>query len=353
MEGASARRVEEAVEEEVGRRFDLRHELPVRAKVLRLGEERHVLVLVMHHIALGWVVEREVGAGVFASAYWALAGRAASGSGRRLRVQYADYAPLAAGGGCRSGVREGGWVLEGEVGRAAGGAGLPLDKVRPGVQRFEGRRCSAAGWVERWSGAAEGAECQRRGATLFMGLLAAFRRCCRASAGRRTSVVGTPMANRTSRRWRASSASSSTRWCCGCEPDGRSELPQLLQQVRQTALGAYAHQEVPFEKVVEALQPQRRPQPLAPLPGHAFAAKQCGGAATTCRGWKSVARRLGDLSARIDLTLDVDEAGDGLGLNWQYDTALFDASHHRGGWPRLFGHPAPQAALGSDVERPI
>ena len=98
---------------------------------------------------------------------------------------------------------------------------------------------------------------QREGATLFMVLLAAFQVLLSRYSGQDDIAVGSPIAGRNRGELGASSASSSTRWCCARRLDGDAAFRELLRQVRETALGAYAHQDVPFERLVEELQPAR------------------------------------------------------------------------------------------------
>ena len=236
---------------EAGRRFVLDQPPLLRVLLLRFAEDRHVLLVVLHHIVCdGWSI------GVFlqdlATAYDRV-GRGDEPPGETV-VQYADFAAWQreALSGPRLARLTGFWK---EQLADLEPLEIPTDHPRPPVRAARGDTCRArvpAPLVEALTGLAGQHE-----ATLFMGMLAAFQVLLARHGGQRDLAVGTAVANRTRR-----------------ELDGvlglfvntlvmRTRLPEsgtfaeLLGRVRRTCLDAYAHQDLPFEKVVEELRPVR------------------------------------------------------------------------------------------------
>jgi amino acid adenylation domain-containing protein len=233
--------------------FDLAHGPLVRATLLQLGQAEHVVLLTMHHIISdGWslgVLFREL-----SNLYGAfLEGRPSPLP--NLPVQYADFA---------SWQRE--W-LKGDVlalqldywrQRLAGPLAvleLPIDHPRPpvltfraGVHRelFPKTLCDALQEVSR-----------REGTTLFMTLLAAFQALLSRSTGQEDVVVGSPIAGRNRREVEDLIGFFVNSLVMRTDVSGDPTFRELLGRVRETTLEAYAHQDVPFEKIVEELQPQR------------------------------------------------------------------------------------------------
>jgi non-ribosomal peptide synthetase component F len=238
---------------EVRRPFDLSTGPLLRLTVARLEEEDHVLVLTIHHIVSdGWSL------GVFVSELAALYRAFAAGRPSplpELPIQYRDFALWQ---------REwlSGEVLDAQLGywrhRLAGAPPLlrlPVDRPRPPVQ---GTRGATRAW--RLPAAAAHslrALCRAEGATLFMGLLAAFKALLRAVCGQDDVVVGTDVANRGRREVEGLIGffvnSLVLRTGLGGDPTFR----ELLGRVRATTLGAYAHQDLPFSRLVEELRPER------------------------------------------------------------------------------------------------
>jgi len=319
--------------EEAAAPFDLARPPVVRLRLLSLADDDHALLFTVHHVtADAWsmdVLAREV-----ATLY------AAAVSGRELRlpalpVQYADYA-----------VWQRGW-LQGEVlaeqmawwrDRLAGAPEvleLPLDRPRPPFPTFRGGR-----EVRRLS--AEAAQALRalgrsEGSTLFMTLLAAFSLLLHRASGQETVVVGTPVANRGRLEIEGLIGFFANTLALSTDLGGDPPFRGLLRQVRETALGAYAHQDLPFEKLVEELRPRRdlSHPPIfqvllafenAPPPGArretALAIEPFGG---------------GNESANFDLVLACADQGEGLDCALDYNADLFDRSTAER-MLRLFAH---------------
>src|SRR6185369_15603120 len=227
----------------------------LRARLLQVGETEHLLLLTLHHIiADGWSVgilirelssyyQREVGGGSEESEL------------EELPIQYGDYA-----------VWQREWLqgekLAAELGywreQLAGAPAvlsLPTDHVRPAVQSFRGGRER----LELGAGLLRGLQqlSQEQGATLFMTLLGAFQVLLWRLSGQRDVVVGTPIANRQRREPEGLIGFFANTLVLRTQVAGGESFRELLGRVKETCLGAYGHQDVPFEKLVEELQPER------------------------------------------------------------------------------------------------
>ncbi len=241
--------------EEARRPFDLTRDLMLRAAVFRTGPDEAVLLLVEHHIAFdGWsdaVLFTEL-----AAAYAAL------GAGRRpelaeLPVQYADFAlwqrrrltgPLL--DRLVSYWRE-------QLADAPAQLSLPTDRPRPPVQTFTGaHRPFTAG---EGPAAAVRALSREEAATPYMTLLAAFVATLHLWTGATDVCVGTPIANRSRVELEPLIGFFSNTLVLRLRPAADGTFRQLVRQVKEAALGAYEHQDLPFEKVVEAVAPPRNP----------------------------------------------------------------------------------------------
>ena len=240
-------------EEEACLPFDLAGGPLLRLRLLRLSEEEHVLLVTMHHIVSdGWsmgVLVREVGL-----LYPALCAHAESPL-EELAIQYADYAVWQ---------REwlSGEVLEQQLRywreQLAGAPAvleLPSDRVRPAVQSFRG---SDQPFVvsERLTAALKEMS-QREGVTLFMTLLAAFKALLYRYTGQADIVVGSPIAGRNFVETEELIGFFVNTLVLRTDLSGDPTFRDLVGRVKEVALGAYLHQDVPFEKLVEELQPER------------------------------------------------------------------------------------------------
>jgi amino acid adenylation domain-containing protein len=233
--------------------FDLAHGPLVRATLLRLSSEDHVLLLILHHIIFdGWSAE------VFWRELAALYTAICTGlpiSLPALPLQYADFA-----------VWQRQW-LQGEVleaqltywkqqlGDTLPVLELPTDRPRPPVQTFQGARQSLL--LPASLTAALKTLSQQEGVTLFMTLLAAFQTLRCRYTGQTDLVVGTPIAGRTRAETEGMLGSFANTLVLRSDLSGNPRFRELLGRVREVTLGAYDHQDLPFEKLVEILQPAR------------------------------------------------------------------------------------------------
>ncbi|KAF0865635.1 non-ribosomal peptide synthase/polyketide synthase [Pseudomonas sp. LD120] len=304
--------------------FDLRNGPLLRAKLLQVAADEHVLVLTQHHIVSdGWSMQVMVEELIQLYAGYRQ-GRTVSLPD--LPIQYADYANWQ---------RQ--WMDAGERERQLGYwleqlAGeqpllmLPLDHARPAIQSYRGALLDIALPEELRLGLKQLA--QREGATLFMLLLASFQVLLHRYSGQADIRVGVPTANRNRVETERLIGFFVNTQVFKAEVDGQLGFSDFLQQVKQTALMAQSHQDLPFEQLVEALKPERSlsHSPLFQVMfNHQTAVK---------KGAQS--QRLDDLSietlswqgraAQFDLTLDTFESEDGLWASLTYATDLFEAS---------------------------
>nr|WP_306464213.1 non-ribosomal peptide synthetase [Corallococcus exiguus] len=317
---ARLREAERLATAESQRPFDLERGPVIRALLIRLAPEEHVLVLHLHHIVSdGWslgVMVREL-----TTLYAALR------EGRppalpELPVQYADFALWQ-----RAWLQ--GETLEAQLAwwtRQLEGAPraleLPTDKPRPAVSTQRGDTLPVhlpLTLSERVEALAK-----QEGATPFMVLLAAFQTVLHRYAGQDDVLVGTPIANRRHAETEGLIGFFVNTLVLRGTFGARTTFRELLAQVRATTLGAYEHQDVPFERLVESLQTtrdlgrmplfqvmfalQNAPVPELSLPG------------LTVRP-AALAERT---TSQFDLSLDLDRREDGFRGKLEYATDLFE-----------------------------
>jgi amino acid adenylation domain-containing protein len=309
------------IEAEARRPFDLAQGPVLRSSLLRLGEEEHVLLLTMHHIASdAW------SAGVFVKEMGALYEAYVEGRESplaELPVQYADYARWQ---------RE---LLQGEAleqqlqywrEQLAGAPPvleLPTDRPRPALQTFRGERLAFALGPELTERLRELS--RREGATLFMTLLAGFAALLSRYSGQEEVVVGTPIAGRTRSEVEGLIGFFVNTLALRADLTGDPTFGELLKRARETCLGAYQHQEVPFEKLVEELQPERS-LTHTPLFQVCLVLQNASIPELHLRGLKLKPLEIESVTAKFDLTLMLSERGGGLEGSIDYRTDLFDAA---------------------------
>jgi amino acid adenylation domain-containing protein len=252
---------EQQQEEELGRLlsdfsaqpFNLSQDSLLRVGLVRLGEDSHAVMLGTHHIISdGWsmsVLVKEV-----AAIYEAFS-RGEPSPLPELAIQYADFAVWQ-----REWLR--GEALERELSywrKQLNGAPpvleLPTDRPRPAVQAYRG--ASHSFHVSAEVSAGLKALSRSEGATLFMTLLAAFKVLLSRYSGQTDIVVGTPIAGRNRVELEPLIGFFVNTLALRTRLSSALNFREVLQQVRETALEAYAHENLPFEKIVEELNPER------------------------------------------------------------------------------------------------
>jgi amino acid adenylation domain-containing protein len=279
--------------------FDLARGPLLRLALLRLGEGDHVLLITLHHIVGdGWSV------GVLLREIAALASGAALPA---LAVQYADFAVWQ-----REWLR--GEVLEAQLtywrGRLAGTPrvlDLPLDRPRPAVQTFRGESRPFA--LPPALSEAVREVCRQEGATPFMVLLAAWALLLGRHAHQEDVLLGTPIAGRNRRETEELIGFFVNTLVMRADLSGSPSFAELVGRVRQAALDGYAHQDVPFERLVEELAPERDLS-HPPLFQVLFVLQNAGGRPVTVPGLTLTPLAVDSGVAKFDLTLTLRERED-------------------------------------------
>jgi len=314
---AQEREVERRVRRETGTSFDLEAGPLIRLQVLRLEPERHALLLSMHHIisdAWSWqVFGRE-----FAALYQALLqGEAADLPA--LSVQYVDYAQWQnrrlEDGALAADER---YWLE-RLGGRLPVLELPTDRPRPAVQTFAG----GSEWLRLDPGLPGRLHhlSREQGVTLFMLLLAAGAVFLSRHSGQEDIIVGTPVANRSQVELEDLIGFFVNTLALRLDLGGDPGFLELLRRVRQEALEAYAHQEYPFDQLVERLNPARD---LSRSP--VFSVMFQVDAATPDLSLEGLTLRqldTGQYAAAFDLTISFTDTPQGLECRLTYNTDLF------------------------------
>ncbi|WP_162603898.1 non-ribosomal peptide synthetase, partial [Streptomyces sp. CS014] len=311
----------EAVSEEAARPFDLAAGPLFRALVVRVGVDDHVFVLSMHHaVSDGWSL------GVLSDELSALYAAGVSGepvSLPELPVQYADFA-----------VWQRDWlsgeVLDGRLAvwreRLAGipeVLELPIDRPRPAVQSLDGAAFTFT-VPDHVTDAVRGIG-REHDATLFMTLLSAFAVLLSRFSGQSDVVVGTPVAGRDGAELEGLVGFFVNTLVLRCDVSGDPEFGELLERVREVALEAYTHQDLPFERLVDELAPDRSLS-HSPLFQVMFSQQNVPGGDPVLPGLTLEPVELPVSTTNFDLGLHVVDTGERLDAVIEYSTALFDES---------------------------
>ena len=321
--------VRQLLEEEAGRSFNLSRDLMLQALLVREMEAQWALIFVTHHIASdGWsrgILCREMG-----QFYDAIHQRQ-SAEVEELPIQYADFA-----------VWQRQWltgdVLEKQLGywkQQLGGElpalELPADRPRPAELSYRGGRVGVELPAELiWQLKALS---RQQGVTLFMTLLAAFKVLLYRYTGQTDLVVGTPIAGRTRVEMEGLIGFFLNTLVLRTNLSGDPSFRELLERVREVALGAYAHQELPFEKLVEQLHPERDLS-RNPLFQVMFILQNTPSKSLELKGLKAERLDIETQTAKFDLTLSLTDRGKGLAGSLEYNADLLDRETAE----RLVGH---------------
>ena len=319
LSGADQAQVQQRLDREVVPAFDLQRGPLVRGLLLRIGEDQHALAIVMHHIVSdGWSM------GVLTEELSALYAAYLAGGDDPLPplpIQYADYA-----------VWQRQW-LQGEVlerqsayWRAAlTGAPalleLPTDRPRPGQQSFAG----AVEPIEFDAPLTRALKqlAQRHGATVYMTVLAGWMATLSWLTGQEDIVVGTAVANRMRTEVEGIIGFFVNTQALRARAGG--SLAKFLQQVKERVLEAQDHQDLPFERVVEIINPQRS-LAHAPIFQTMLAWQNNDEGELVLPGVRVAAMDVAHATAKFDLSLDLAELDGRIVGHLEFATALFDRS---------------------------
>ncbi|MGH8718631.1 MAG: condensation domain-containing protein, partial [Burkholderiales bacterium] len=290
--------------------FDLTKAPLLRVRLLRLAAEKHVLLTAIHHIVSdGWSI------GIFfkeLSELYSAYSRGMPTSLAELAIQYADYA-----------VWQRQWLQDKELDKqrtywkrqlAAGPAllELPTDRPRPALQSFKGARQTRM--MRKRLGDGLKTLSQREGATLFMTLLAAFQILLSRYSRSSDVLVGSPIAGRMRAETEDLIGFFVNTLVLRTDLSGNPSFRELLSRVREVALAAYAHQDLPFEKLVEELNPERSLS-HSPLFQAMFVLQNTGPRELHLPGITVSRLEFERTSTKFDLSLYAFETGEGLRLH--------------------------------------
>lgn len=299
--------------------FDLERDPLLRTTLLHQGEKQHFLLLTIHHIIFdGWstaILVREL---------LALYSAEISNQSPKLpplTVQYSDYSR---------------WQRQPKMSRILEGqaqwwchqlAGipalheLPTDRPRPAMQSFHGAALEVL--LPTAKLALIKKQIWNSKATLYMVLLAAFKLLLARYSNSEDIVVGSPIANRARIELEPLIGFFVNTLVLRSRINPDQSFNQVLAAVKQTALDAYTHQDIPFEQVVEALKPERKTS-HAPIVQIVFVLQNLPMSKLQMSGLEMTLIEAEPSTAKFDLTLLVDEHPSGLRLHWEYNTDLFD-----------------------------
>ncbi|RCJ25078.1 hypothetical protein A6770_28095 [Nostoc minutum NIES-26] len=309
--------------------FDLASASLIRAELILLSETEHILLVSMHHI-----VSDDWSMSLFVQELTVLYNAYSQGEGSPLAtlpIQYADFA-----------IWQREWLQgdllqsqlsywEQQLADAPALLVLPTDRPRPAVQTFAGASLEfelsldLTGKLTQLS--------QEQGCTLFMTLLAAYDTLLYRYTGVADILVGSPIANRNHSEIEGLIGFFVNTLVMRTDLSGNPSFLQLLGRVREVALGAYAHQDLPFEMLVEALQPQRNLS-HSPLFQVAFVFQNAPTSELEMTGLTVSLLTTEIVASKFDLTLAIANTPTGLVGAWEYNTDLFDAATIE----RLTGH---------------
>lgn len=319
LQGLAASEVQKIVTKEARQPFDLSHGPLLRVTLLKLGSESYMLALIMHHIITdGWSMELFIQE--LSSLYRALT-LDSPVLLPELPIQYGDFT-----------VWQRQWLTEEvqkqqlnywtqQIAGAPPLLELPTDKPRPAIQTF----CGATQQFQIDRNLSEQIKkfSQQSGATLFHTLLAAFVVLMFRYSGQDDICVGSPIANRNRRELETLIGFFVNTLVLRNRIEGNPSFVEFLSQVRQVATSAYTHQDVPFEQVVEALQPERSLS-YNPLFQVVFVLENFLLDKVELPDLTLTPQFVERGTSQFDLTLAVWETKAGLIGSWEYNSDLFE-----------------------------
>ncbi|WP_246791972.1 non-ribosomal peptide synthetase [Burkholderia perseverans] len=305
--------------------FDLAAGPLVRGQLVRLGADRHALLVTMHHIVSdGWsmgVFTRELAALYRGYRDAGPASTSALPALPPLPVQYADYAAWQ-----RRLVddamlqRQGAWWRDALLGAPAL-LSLPTDRPRPAVQDYAGAAVPVV--LDQTLTAGLKALAQRHGATPFMVLLAGWATVLGRLAGQDEVVIGAPVANRRRAEVQELIGLFVNTLALRVDLSGGVSADALLQRVKSRVLDAQAHQDLPFEQVIEALRPARS-LAYSPVFQALLAWRNVDTSGLALEGLALEPLTATHRSAKFDVSLALDERDGRIEGELEYASALFE-----------------------------
>ncbi|MEM1319020.1 MAG: amino acid adenylation domain-containing protein [Bacteroidota bacterium] len=303
------------------RAFDLAKDFMFRGQLLKIGEDEYLLVLILHHIAAdGWSLSVLVDD--------LIRFYEAEQAGRPLRVessalQYADYAAWQRQHLSSAAFEEQvGWWKQQLAGVAP--LNLTTDFPRKAVQSTAGGHLSFK--IDKALADTLQAQCRKVGATLFMYMLGAFKVLLYRYSGQEDLCVGTPIANRNRKELEPLVGCFINSIALRSQVEGTQSFSNYLQALKEITLSAYAHQEIPFERLVKEVAVERDAS-RNPIFQAVFVMQNMPEAPTLNLGDLEIAAApMGQPSSKFDLTFTITEMDWGLDVMVEYCSDLFKAT---------------------------
>jgi amino acid adenylation domain-containing protein len=301
--------------------FDFQNGPILRAKLLRMGENDHLLLLTLHHIVIdGW--SRSVLLQELTTVYEAFR------EGKKsplapLPIQYADFAHWQQNFVQEEPVQKQIAYWKRQLAGAPPLLEWPTTYPRPAVQSFRGARQSIL--IPRTTADAIKALSQKEGCTLFMTLLAAFQTVAARYTGQEDIVVGSPIANRNRAEIEGLIGCFLNTLVLRTNLEGNPTFREVMSRVRETSLAAYANQDLPYEKLVEELHPARD-HSYNPVFQVMFVLQNTPERVLKTKELNIAPFEIDGGISKFDLTLNLEETPQGISGWIEYATDLFDAA---------------------------
>ncbi|HEY1937405.1 MAG TPA: amino acid adenylation domain-containing protein [Candidatus Angelobacter sp.] len=314
--------VRQLLEDEAHASFDLEAGPLIRGRLIRQEENEYTLLVTMHHIVSdGWSL------GVLLNELSLLYRAFVLGESDplpELSVQYPDYAVWQRDRMQGEVLREQGEYWKATLAGAPTLLELPVDHMRPAEQEYAGAWCEVV--LDERLTAGLKALSKQHGATLYMTLLAGWAALLGRLSGQQDILIGTPTANRGHEELERLIGFFVNTLVLRVDLSGRSRVGELLERVKGQSLGAQQHQDIPFEQVVEIVQPERS-LAHSPLFQVMFAWQNAPRGALDLVGLKTVWLETATAThrvARFDLTVSLWEMGERIAGGVEYSTALYE-----------------------------
>ncbi|MCY7973621.1 non-ribosomal peptide synthetase [Bacillus inaquosorum] len=293
--------------------FDLSQAPLFRAQIVKVSDERHLLLVDMHHI-----ISDGVSVNILIREFGELYNNRTLPA---LHIQYKDYAVWQEGfkKGDAYQTQEAYWLkqLEGELPVLD----LPADHTRPSVRSFAGDKVSFTLDQEAASGLHKLA--RENGSTLYMVLLAAYTALLSRLSGQEDIIVGSPIAGRPHKDLEPILGMFVNTLALRTRPEGGKPFVQYLQEVRETALEAFEHQDYPFEELVDKLE-LTRDMSRNPLFDAMLVVQNNDHQPLHLHDLQMKPSQVSHLVSKFDLTLQASEGDGNIHFHFEYSTALFE-----------------------------
>ncbi|WP_223278137.1 non-ribosomal peptide synthetase [Nostoc sp. 'Peltigera membranacea cyanobiont' 232] len=320
-ESEQEKQIQEIVSQQALHPFNLETDFLLRLYLYKLDEHTHVFVAVMHHIISdAWsfgIIVKEL------SQFYTAFCQGKIPSLPPLSLQYADFAHWQRTTFEQTQLQQQLDYWKQELGGDIQPLELPIDYSRPTITSYQGKGISFVVEPQHYQSLKKLCESQR--ASIFMGLLAVFKILLMRYSGQHDILVGTPIANRNNRQIEDIIGFFVNTLVIRTDLSHNPSFTDLLAQIKEKTLQAYTHQDMPFEKLVEELQPERDIS-QNPLFQVMFVLQNTPIGNMDLPGLSLTPLEMESTTVKFDLSLSMSETEAGLEGIWEYSTDLFDSA---------------------------